>query len=633
MTLGHVHRTGLSNRRPEDLLKAARDAHGSGDLAVAEAGYRLTLRADPVNASAYNGLAALAMAAGDHLKAVELTKQALQSDPTFLKALSNLGGALQALGLIQEARQALLRALLLAPDHPESLNNLALVEITVGRPAAAVELLERLTAAQPHNPNYLKNLGAAYLAENRCTAAERILLRAANLAPADAEIQNNLGNALCMAGKLEPGIELLRRAIALSPHGQQARSNLIFMMQHAWGLDPEELRKEQASFDALVSRGSIRPRIRESANIGLRKLRVGYVSPDLGFHPVGHFLLPVLQEHDRSGIQVFCYSDRMVEDELTARLRGCAVVWRRTVGLDDGTLAEVIRSDGIDILVDLSGHAGGNRLATFALRPAPIQVSWMGFVGGTGLRAMDFTILDHATAPVESGWRASERILRMPGTFLCYKAPDFAPQVAPTPSSRNGFVTFGSFNRPVKINPVVLRTWSGILATVPDSRLVIKSATYQDEEVCRTLLAEFSRNGVDPARIEIRAGSSHADMLAEYGDIDVALDTFPFTGGITSCEALWMGVPVVTLIGHTPVSRMTFSFLTEIDLEELAASDPDEYIAIACRLAYCESFRADLRKDMRERIAHSHLGDARAFTAALEALLTDAWHLRKSENS
>lgn len=626
MTLGHTHRTGLSSRRPEDLLEAARDAHGRGDLAVAEAGYRMTLRADPLNAGAYNGLAALAMAAGDHLEAVELTKQALQSDPAFLKALSNLGGALQALGFIEEARQALLRALSLTPDHPESLNNLALVEITLSRPAAAVELLERLTAAQPDNPHYLKNLGAAYLADNQCTAAERILLRAANLAPADAEIQNNLGNALCMAGKLESGIQLLRRAVALNPGGRQARSNLIFMMQHAWGLDPEEPLREQASFDALVSGGSIRPRIREPASTGLRRLRVGYVSPDLGFHPVGHFLLPVLQEHDRNGFQVFCYSDRLVEDELTARLRGCAAVWRRTVGLDDEALAQVIRSDGIDILVDLSGHAGGNRLATFALRPAPIQVSWMGYVGGTGLRAMDFTVLDHATAPVGSDWRASERILRMPGTFLCYKAPDFAPQVAPPPSARNGFVTFGSFNRPVKTNPVVLRTWSGLLAAVPGSRLVIKSATYRDEEVCRTLLAEFSRNGVDPARIEIRAGSSHADMLAEYGDIDVALDTFPFTGGITSCEALWMGVPVVTLIGQTPVSRMTFSFLTEIDLEEFAASDPDDYIAIACRLAHSESLRSDLRKDMRERIAHSHLGDTRAFTSAFEALLTEACH-------
>jgi predicted O-linked N-acetylglucosamine transferase (SPINDLY family) len=608
------------------MLKAARDAHGSGDLAVAEAGYRMTLRVDPLNAGAYNGLAALAMTVGDHQEAVELTKHALQSDPTFLKALSNLGGALQALGFIEESRQALLRALVLAPDHPESLNNLALVEITAGRPAAAINLLERLTAAQQDNPHYLKNLGAAYLADNRCTEAERILRRAADLAPANAEIQNNLGNALCIAGKVEHGLQLLRRAAALDPSSLQARSNLLFMMQHAWGLDPEDLFREQASFSALVSRRPIRPNALKPVSTGARRLRVGYVSRDLGFHPVGHFLLPVLQEHDRNKFQVFCYSDRLVEDNLTARLRGCTAVWRRTAGLDDDTLAQVIRSDSIDVLVDLSGHAGGNRLAAFALRPAPVQISWMGYVGGTGLRAMDFTILDHAIAPVEGGWWTSERILRMPGTFLCYKAPDFAPPMASPPSLSNGFVTFGSFNRPVKINPVLLQTWSGLLAATPGSRLVLKSATYRDEEVCQALLAEFARNGVDPARIEIRAGSSHANMLAEYGDIDVALDTFPFTGGITSCEALWMGVPVVTLIGQTPVSRMTLSFLTEIDLEEFAASNPDEYIAIARRLAECGNLRTDLRKDMRERIAQSHLGDARAFTAALESLLTEAWH-------
>ncbi|KJB90695.1 hypothetical protein N826_36520 [Skermanella aerolata KACC 11604] len=238
---------------------------------------------------------------------------------------------------------------------------------------------------------------------------------------------------------------------------------------------------------------------------------------------------------------------------------------------------------------------------------------------------MDFTVLDHMTAPVEDNWRTSEKILRMPGTFLCYRPPRFAPPVEPPPSLRNSFVTFGSFNRPVKINPEVLRTWAGILSAVPHSRLVLKSASYREDEARRNLLADFVHYGIDPARIEIRAGSTHADMLRQYADIDVALDPFPFTGGITSCEALWMGVPVVTLTGATPVSRMTFSFLTELDLEELAATEPEDYISIARKLAWDQDFRVEMRDTLRERMTTSHLGDALAFTAAFEALIREAW--------
>ncbi|MGF7206193.1 putative O-linked N-acetylglucosamine transferase (SPINDLY family) [Skermanella aerolata] len=611
--------------RANELLRAAREDHSGGRFALAEQGYHEALQADPLSADALNGLAALALVAGAYGRTVELTRRALCSDPVFFKALCNLGGACHALGLIDEARAVLQRALAVVPGHIESLNNLALIEMSVGHTAKAVALLKEVTADGPDNPLFLKNLGAAYIADNQYETAVNILRRAAHLASSNPEILNNLGMALTMSGQTGNGIELLRRAIALNPGYLEARSNLLFMLQHIWGVDPENIFREQAAYNSQVTRGMARPASRSPVPTGSCRLRLGYVSRDLGFHPVGHLLLPVLEAHDRERLEIYCYSDRLIEDELTARLQACTDVWRRTSSLDDEALAETVRADGIDILFDLGGHTAGNRLGAFAMRPAPVQISWLGYVGGTGLEAMDFTVLDHMIAPTEGGWRTSERVLRMPGTFLCYRPPDFAPPVEPPPSLRNGFVTFGSFNRPVKVGAEVLRTWSGILRAVPDSRLVLKSACYKEDKARNKLLSAFSRHGIDPARIEIRAGSSHTDMLRQYADIDIALDPFPFSGGITSCEALWMGVPVVTLAGATPVSRMTFSFLTEIDLEEFAATEPESYIEVARYLAQDQDVRLELRESLRERMTKSHLGDARAFTAAFETLIAEAW--------
>jgi predicted O-linked N-acetylglucosamine transferase (SPINDLY family) len=477
----------------------------------------------------------------------------------------------------------------------------------------------------------LKSLGSAYLKAGQYEAAVTMLRRAANQSSGDPEIQCNLGIALARCGLVEEAVQILRHSIAMDPDYLKARSTLLFILQHAAGIDPEVLFQEHWAFGNYISHQLGVPVPVPPARRPGHRLRLGYVSLDLGHHPVGHFLAPVLEACNHEAFEIFCYSDRSVEkeDDLSDRLRKSADVWRRTGTLSDGELAQRIRDDGIDILVDLAGHTKGNRLAVFAMRAAPVQVTWIGYVGGTGLTTMDFAILDHMIAPTNGNIKLAETILRLPGCFLCYQAPDFAPAVSAAPSRRRGYVTFGSFNRPMKIGKEVIRSWAQILAGVPNSRLVLKSRGYAEIALRERITAAFVAEGIDSSRIELRAGSPHADMLGEYGDIDIALDPFPFTGGITTCETLWMGVPVITLAGATPVSRMSLSFLTEIDLGECATFTQPNYVLTAVRLAEDEERRQKLRDELRERIMSSHLGNTRAFTAAFEKTLLYAWQNRQ----
>jgi len=346
-----------------------------------------------------------------------------------------------------------------------------------------------------------------------------------------------------------------------------------------------------------------------------RRLRVGYVSGDFGRHPVGFFLRPVLANHDRAGFEITCYSTRLRSDALAETLKQSAANWREVGGMPDDALAAQIAADGIDILVDLSGHTAHNRLSLFARRAAPIQASWLGFWGTTGLAAMDYLLTDASTLPpgCESGF--SETLLRLPGIRFCYGPPDDAPE----PTWRNKPVTFGSFNNLAKVGPDAVRLWRQVLDAVPGSKLVLKWRTLADRGLCRRLRADFGD------RVDLRGASGHAAMLAEYADIDVALDPLPFSGGATSCEALWMGVPVVTLPGSGAASRQTLGFLRALGRTEWAAKSPEDYVRIAAGLAADRAALGQLRTSLRAEMAASPLCDGAAFTRELEQAYRAIW--------
>jgi protein O-GlcNAc transferase len=356
-----------------------------------------------------------------------------------------------------------------------------------------------------------------------------------------------------------------------------------------------------------------------------RKLRVGYVSPDFRRHSVSYFLTPLLAAHDRNAVEITCYAEVKQPDEVTARLKGLVSAWRSTVGMSDAELAERIRADGIDILVDLAGHTAGNRLAVFARQPAPVQVTWLGYPNTTGLSRIHYRLVDRVTDPPDAS-PASERLVRLENGFLCYEPPADAPPPMPPPCLAASAVTFGSFNNAAKLSPATLDAWARILQGSPGSRLVLKGAAFSEAETCKRFRGEFVRRGVAEERLALApfTPSSRAH-LAAYHAIDLALDPFPYNGTTTTCEALWMGVPVIALLGDRHSARVGASILTRLGLGRLIAFDPADYVERALALASDRAGLGELRAGMRQRFAASPLCDAAGFARRVEAAYRRMW--------
>ncbi|MFP4398175.1 MAG: methyltransferase type 11, partial [Desulfonatronovibrio sp.] len=419
----------------------------------------------------------------------------------------------------------------------------------------------------------------------------------------------NMANIAREQGNHTESIRIYRELLAKLPNNPIIRRNYLVSLEY----DPQT--EDKARFKAATQRGGwadkgcIRPAVNNT-----EKPRIGYVSADLCQHTAGLFLKDVIKAHT---LNIYTYHADKVTDWVTNEIQKNSE-FRDVSTLDDNALAGVIRKDKIDILVDLSGHTARSRLSVFAHRPAPVQVSWLGYFATTGLKAIDAVLLDDWHAPPGTEKYFVEKIIRLPSRF-CYTPVPFAPLVKDPPCIKSGCITFGSFNNTAKYNKYVFTLWNKLLEAVPGSKLVLKWRTFQDEEMQERVRKYFT----DPDRVEFRGASFHKDMLGQYGDIDIALDPFPFTGGLTSCEALWMGVPVITLPQSRVVSRQTFAFLGIIGLEEFAAKNEDEYIRIAKELAADKDKLFELRHSMRERMRNSQLLDIQGFTEGLETAMIE----------
>lgn len=466
-----------------------------------------------------------------------------------------------------------------------------------------------------------------------------------------------IGQTLSRMGAVTAAAEVLRRAVALNPTAVAPLLTLTGICQDA--MDPDGVRAALAGASVdhldnpvfrsnLLLRGEYDLMVRDDVRVhnamrwGLwasfragdsaclprpaatplsgRPLRVGYVSPDIRQHTVGLLAKDVLAAHDRSRVSPVVYATTEAPDWVTQAVAAHTPVHdvRR---LDDDALAARIRADAIDVLVDLAGHTGGNRLTAFAWRPAPVQVSWLGYFATTGLPAMDAVLLDRWHAPPGSEALFTERIVRMPRLRLCFTPFPLTPPVGPLPALSRGTVTFGCFNNTAKLNPAVLAVWAAVLRAVPDSRLLLKWSTFHDPPLCARIRQTIADHGIAPERVEMRGHSTHARTLETYAEVDIALDPFPFTGGMTSCEALWMGVPVITLPQRRVVSRQTFAYLSAIGLGALAARTAEGYVALAAELARDLPRLAALRHSLRPRMAASPLCDVPGFTRCLEDTL------------
>jgi predicted O-linked N-acetylglucosamine transferase (SPINDLY family)/SAM-dependent methyltransferase len=464
------------------------------------------------------------------------------------------------------------------------------------------------------------DLGVLLLNTGFISRAHKCFEQAHVLAPNDLRAWVNLASVARDAGEHAQATRLYAELLARFPSQPVIYRNALTSLEYDPAvLDATRLAQAKAWGQWAVARaGGPRPTAQSKDS---RPLRLGYVSADFCQHTVGLFVKDVLKAHDPKRVEVFAYSAGQVKDWVTDEI-SAACTLRDVSALDDAALAELISADGVNVLVDLSGHTAGSRLTAFAYRPAPVMVSWLGYFATTGLPYMDAVLLDDWHAPEGTEAQFTEPIVRMPGGRLCYQPVPWAPaEVAPSPFTRNGHITFGCFNNTAKLNDGVNDVWSAILAAVPGSRLVLKWRTFNDDALRHKVTSAFVARGIAAERIELRGPSFHADVLKEYADIDIALDPFPFTGGLTSCEALWMGVPVVTWPQSRVVSRQTFAFLSAIGLPELAATDADDYVRIAASLAADRDRLATLRSSMRLRMLASPLMDVASFTRQLETNL------------
>jgi protein O-GlcNAc transferase len=469
----------------------------------------------------------------------------------------------------------------------------------------------------------LINIAAYNFSNHQLHQAEEAYRRALQLAPSTPELHNNLGSVLKEQGRIDEARTAFERAIALRPDYASAHSNLLFTLQYTPGQTLAGLHVAHKLWSRQQCKGI---RSKDVANFPRKEagpIVVGIVSPDLYAHPVGVFLLPWLENHDRSAFRLIAYADRQTDDPIARRIRFAVDKWRVIAGYDEEAVAKLVVADQIDILIDLAGHTAGNRLKMFARRVAPLQVSWLGYSATTGVPAMDAVLMDAYTAPQGVDAHFTECLLRLDSLRFCYTPPSYASAVSPTPALCNDYITFGSFNNLAKITPEVIEAWAAILEAVPNARLILKWKSLGDEETRKRLIDAFAQYGIDGARLECRGWSRHQQMLMEYGDIDIALDPFPFSGGLTSCDALFMGVPVLTLPGELPISRQTGSFLNALGLQDWIATTREEYVVKATTFAKRVDLLITLRQTLRNALNNSILCDGIAYATAIETALTD----------
>ena len=611
-----------------EVFAAALADHQAGRTDAAEAGYRAVLRREPGHAHANNNLGILLRATGQAGEAVAFYRRAVAALPDDESIRSNFACTLGELGRGADAEAALRVALALRPDYADAWFNLGCMRRAAGdrdRAKAAYGWALRLNPAMGEA---LSNLADCHKEAGDVSLAIATYRKAIEAQPALPHPYVNLGEALKDQGRVTEAIAVLQTGLERHPDLALLHSNLLLTLHYSPWVPPEVIARAHAHWNerharAVPARGTGFANDRNPD----RPLRVGYVSPDFCAHACAHFIEPLLREHDRAAVETVCYASGQRQDGITGRMRALAGGWRPIAGLEDAAAAALVESDGIDILVDLGGHTADSRPLLLARKPAPVQVTWLGYPDGTGMPAVDYRLTDAVADPVgvTDGWHA-ETLVRLPRGFLPFQPPaDVGPPAEP-PVLANGFITFGSFNTLAKVTTEVVRVWSAILTRLPSSRLVLKSRAFEDPPTREEYRRQFGTHGVTPDRLDLLAQvDSVDDHLRLYDRLDVALDPFPYNGTTTSCEALWMGVPLVTLAGRHHVARVGASLLTQVGLPELIATDEAGYIDRALALAAAPDRLASLRHGMRDRLERSPLGDHRGFARSVEEAYRAMW--------
>jgi len=563
-------------------------------------------------------------------EAVASYRSALKINPKFAEAYNNLGGLLHEIGQVGEAVNCFRKVVKLLPDAAQAHNNLGAALFEFGHAKEGVDACRRSVKLNPNFSEAHNNLGRCLQELSQYDEAETHYRQALMLSPENFKALGNLGNLLKDIGQLDEAMNCYQAALDIKPDLTEAHSNLLLLQSYSAKYSPEHCLEQARNFGKIVTAKATRPYKSWQCATQPDRLRVGMVSGDFRNHSVGYFLVGLLSHVDPDRIELIAYPTNPQEDEVTERIRPSFSQWRPLYGKSDEDAARMIHDDGIHVLMDISGHTGFNRLPVFAWKPAPVQVAWLGLPNTTGVAEIDYLLGDSHATPVEIASHFSETIWRMPESYLCFSAPVQAVDVAPLPAQSAGYVTFGSFNNLTKMNDEVVELWSRILSSVPGSRLYLKTGQLDSEDLCEKTRARFAHHGIAPERLLLKGKtSSAAEHLAEYNKVDIALDPFPYPGATTSIEAMWMGVPVLTLQGNRFVSLIAKSVAHYSGLADWVAIDKDDCVAKAVSFTADQDSLSSLRAGLRDQVLASSIFDAPRFARNLEDAL---WGMHTNQN-
>ncbi len=636
--------------------------HQVGQSNEALASYREAIRLAPNLPSAHNNLGKLQWELGQTEAALDSYRTAQKLSPGYFEAHFNHGKALSAMGKTEAAASALSAATAMRPDDSRAYNDLGVELLKLGRPSAAAAAFERLIEQKPDSweahcnlgsalgrmdeqakaiacferalqlrpdaSEVLCNLGVALKSQGRYDEAVVHLQRAVELRPEFKDAQNNLGLVLKDVGQPEAALACFQQVLAMDPEHHEAHSNLLFTLNLLPDRAPADMLEQARAFGDKVAASATPYRTWQMSMLPDKCLRVGLVSGDLRNHPVGFFLEGILSALDAGQIELVAYASHHPVDDLTDRLKPRFSQWRMVAGMSDEFLARLIHEDGIDILIDLAGHTGFNRLPMFAWKPAPVQVTWLGYFATTGVPGMDYLLADPQVAPADEAAHFSEKLWRLPEIYYCFTPPEVPLQVAPAPAIRLGHITFGCFNKLAKMNEDVVQVWSRVLHALPEAKLMLKAKELGDAAQRASVLQRYARHGITPGRLILEGVSPRAEYLAAYRQVDIALDPFPYPGGTTTVEGLWMGVPALTLKGDRFIGHQGETILHNAGLADWIARDEEDYVARAVAFAGDVAALSELRASLREQLLASPVCDAPRFARNFETALRGMWRQR-----
>jgi protein O-GlcNAc transferase len=617
----------------DDIASEARALRDAGNWPAAIAQYHRAIERQPQSAVLFFELGECYRQSGDMGRAIQAFERAVTLDPNRGEAYRSAADA----ALAQAAKPGVpsKAAADLKKFAAMYLVALARRQSQHGVPGDPDANLHEAIALDPKGATSYAALGEFLDARGRYSEAEKALRRAVALDPKLAVAHVTLGNTLQSLGRYQEMEAAYRRALAIDPSLHHVRDSMAWLpllqMLYESATTPAQIfTKHREWGDRLIDDvRKTHPVAAPFVNTreATRRLRVAYLSPDFRYHAVSFFFEPLLTHHDPTAIEVYCYAEIEEPDFVTIALQQRGGIWRQTFGLDDTALRAQLRADRIDIAIDIAGHTANGRLSAFAIKPAPVTATWLGYPATTGLSTIDWRITDARADPPGQEQFHTEKLLRLPETFLCYHFyGSVVPPLMPPPTSARGAITFGSFNNPLKLSPAAIAAWARVLNAVPRSRLMLKSLLFAEPLRRQHFLDRFAAHGIGAERLELRELQPDImDHLNSYAEIDIALDPFPYNGTTTTCEALWMGVPMVSLIGDHHAARVGFDLLSQVGMAELAAPDIDSYVATAIALATDVPRLTQLRKGLRDRVRASALCDAPRFAGAFEEGLRTMW--------